>query len=301
MNELTDVVHQAFVSYLRSIYLHKDKSVFKLDALPVDRFAESLGLPGTPKIKFLNREIAKAKKNASREVVEAQAPGSDPDAEDSGSDPEASGSEDESEGSDGEGSDAPVKVLENTANVSSSPLIGIEVDSLLKQRNGVRTKYDKMFQRKNQNVLSTHYSKLIEHDAFGNDGDAEEDDFITLKRADHDLPETLKALDPAQEISKRKQKLSRAKKLIATGGSNHKLIFDDEGKPHEIYELADADDWMNDKGGAEGARQEGQRFAEEERAKIKLTDVIDKAEAREKKKEKKRKRKDQERMVRSNL
>jgi ATP-dependent RNA helicase DDX10/DBP4 len=39
----------------------------------VDRFAESLGLPGTPKIKFLNKEIAKKKKNASRTVEAAQA------------------------------------------------------------------------------------------------------------------------------------------------------------------------------------------------------------------------------------
>lgn len=58
---------------MRSIYLHKDKSIFKLEELPVERFAESLGLPGVPKIKFLSKEIAKKKKNASRSV-EATAP-----------------------------------------------------------------------------------------------------------------------------------------------------------------------------------------------------------------------------------
>jgi len=64
---------QAFVSYLRSVYLHKDKAVFQIDELPVDRYAESLGLPGTPKIKFLGKEIAKKKKNASRAVAALQA------------------------------------------------------------------------------------------------------------------------------------------------------------------------------------------------------------------------------------
>jgi hypothetical protein len=64
---------QAFVSYLRSIYLHKDKAIFKIDELPVDRYAESLGLPGAPKIKFLGKEIAKKKKNASRTVGVLQA------------------------------------------------------------------------------------------------------------------------------------------------------------------------------------------------------------------------------------
>jgi ATP-dependent RNA helicase DDX10/DBP4 len=65
------VCGQAFVSYLRSVYLHKDKTIFKIDELPVDRYAESLGLPGAPKIKFLGKEIAK--KNASRTVVALQA------------------------------------------------------------------------------------------------------------------------------------------------------------------------------------------------------------------------------------
>jgi ATP-dependent RNA helicase DDX10/DBP4 len=45
---------QSFVSYLRSIHLHKDKSLFKVTELPIDAFAESLGLAGTPKLKFLN-------------------------------------------------------------------------------------------------------------------------------------------------------------------------------------------------------------------------------------------------------
>ncbi|KAJ7730205.1 hypothetical protein B0H14DRAFT_3899306 [Mycena olivaceomarginata] len=56
-------------------------------------------------------------------------------------------------------------------------------DEPAKKSGAVRTKYDRMFERKNQNVLSAHYSKLIEGD--GDDDDEEE--FITLKRADHEL------------------------------------------------------------------------------------------------------------------
>ncbi len=66
------ILYQAFVSYLRSIHVHKDKSVFKLEELPVERFAESLGLPGAPKIKFLSKEIAKKKKNASHTTAQVQ-------------------------------------------------------------------------------------------------------------------------------------------------------------------------------------------------------------------------------------
>ena len=62
---------------MKSIYLHKDKSIFKLSELPVDKFAESLGLPGTPKIKFLRKEAGKEKKNASRAVEPADKDGTE--------------------------------------------------------------------------------------------------------------------------------------------------------------------------------------------------------------------------------
>jgi ATP-dependent RNA helicase DDX10/DBP4 len=58
---------------LRSVYLQKDKSIFKIDELPLERYAESLGLPGAPKIKFLSKEAIRRRKNASRTVEEAQA------------------------------------------------------------------------------------------------------------------------------------------------------------------------------------------------------------------------------------
>lgn len=164
----------------------------------------------------------------------------------------------------------------------------------------MRTKYDRMFQRKNQNVLSSHYTKLIDRDSFGNENDPEDEDFITLKRANHDLEDDIPPLDTSAELSKRKLKLSRTKRMIAKNGVNTKLIFDDEGKAHQLYELADGEEWLEGKG-MEGAKEEGKKFAEEERGKMKLADVVDKAEARQKKKEKKRKRKERERMIGGDL
>jgi len=67
----THGMKQAFISYLRSIYLQKDKSTFKLEGLPLEAFAESLGLPGAPRVKFLSKEMAKQRKNASRQVQSA--------------------------------------------------------------------------------------------------------------------------------------------------------------------------------------------------------------------------------------
>ena len=159
-----------------------------------------------------------------------------------------------------------------------------------KQAN-VRTKYDRMFERKNQNVLSKPYRQLVDHSGLD-----EDDDFITLKRADHDLPLDPSPKEHVANLSKRKQKLSKSKlAILKYGDLGKKLIFDDEGKPHEVYEMADAEELF--KGGVATAKEAGRKFAEEEKGKMRVADEDDKREAKEKKRERKRKRKEREREV----
>ena len=150
-----------------------------------------------------------------------------------------------------------------------------------------------MFERKNQNILSAHYSKLIDHEDAG-----EEDDFITLKRADHDLdlPASNEPDPDTENLSKRKLKLSRTKRMVVKHGHlNHKLVFDDEGNPHEIYEMVNPDEFY--KHGADAVKEAGRTFVEGEKGKLKSADIADKQEAKEKKREKKRRRKERERGV----
>ncbi|XP_050246942.1 DEAD-box ATP-dependent RNA helicase 32 [Quercus robur] len=47
---------RAFVTYLRSIYIQKEKEIFDVTKLPIDEFSVSLGLPMTPKIRFLKQK-----------------------------------------------------------------------------------------------------------------------------------------------------------------------------------------------------------------------------------------------------
>ncbi|KAF9492663.1 DEAD-domain-containing protein [Pleurotus eryngii] len=264
--EIKYLGQRAFVSYMRSVYLQKNKSVFKLEGLPIQRFAESLGLPGVPKIKFLSKELAAQKKNASRTVAAAQAEILKEKADDSDDLMESSDESDE----------------ETTK----------EQATKLTKMNGVRTKYDRMFERKNQNILSEHYNKLIDHDHDADDAD----DFITLKRADHDIDDNSEESDvDLSQLSKRKQRMGRIKRIIATAPLPKKLVFDDQGNPHDVYELADADKLYEERGGLEGVKEEGKKFAEGERGKMRVTDRVDKQEARDKKREKKRKRKERER------
>lgn len=51
------LAQRAFTTYLRSVYLQRDKEIFDVEQLPIEEFSASLGLPMTPKIRFLNRKI----------------------------------------------------------------------------------------------------------------------------------------------------------------------------------------------------------------------------------------------------
>ena len=133
-----------------------------------------------------------------------------------------------------------------------------------------------MFERKNQNILSEHYTKLVDHSADVDD----EDDFITLKRADHQL-EDLPTILESEYTSKRKQRMALSKKAIVKNGpKGHKLVFDEEGHAHELYEMKELDEVFKDK---DDVKEAGKKFAESERSKMLEVDVLDKEEAKEKK------------------
>jgi ATP-dependent RNA helicase DDX10/DBP4 len=271
---------KAFTSYVRSLHVQKDKGIFKLDKYPLEEYAASLGLPGAPKIKFLkaDAEEVKKRKNASR-----QAAISDSESE--------KGSDDEKDAKD-KGKD---------------------------KNNGVRTKIDRMFQRQNQDILADHYAKIrhkdedeSEVDAGRLDGEQESDDdlFDVKKRipADGDFDPDAVLQEPAEEYaktihipgakeglvldSKRREKMLKSKKqLLKLKGAGQKLVFDDDGNAHQLYELEDEKDFRA-RGEAEDQRR---KFLEEEAERVQAADVDDKELVKEKRRAKKDKRKERER------
>ncbi|KAH6795769.1 hypothetical protein C2S51_036755 [Perilla frutescens var. frutescens] len=54
---------RAFITYLKSIYKQRDKEIFDVTKLPIDEFGASIGLPLTPKVRFLKQKV-KGKKNS---------------------------------------------------------------------------------------------------------------------------------------------------------------------------------------------------------------------------------------------
>lgn len=265
--ELKYLGQKAFVSYVRSIHIQKDREIFKLNELPLEDFSASLGLPGAPRIKFLKGDNAKDLKNAPRRAVSSS--------EDEGDSDAAAGNE-------------------STAKKAVT-----------------RTKYDRMFERTNQDILTDHYSKLVNGDQDGNDDATDVDesnDFLTVKRrlsdvsgtdneADESLllpkPESSKAVrkNPMSVDSKRKEKLVKSKKkLLKLKEKGQKLVFDEEGNPHQIYELEDEDQFKQ-RGPADAQKA---KFLEDEQARLQTADLVDKQAAKAKRKEKREKRKARE-------
>lgn len=256
---------KAFISYTRSIYLQKDKEVFNFKQLDLDGYAESLGLAGTPQIKYQKGDDIKRLKNASRAAI-------------------SSGSESDLDGEGGK---------------------------LKKDKKQVRTKYEKMAERQNQDVLSSHYRKLLgDEDEPASDDDA---DFLSVKRvlADDaqidaaagggDAATTTAATEPRvvklgnSELiidSNRREKLLKSKKkLLKYMDKGSKLVFDDDGVARPVYELQDEDDFAQ-QGPAAALRRE---FVAAESEKVKEADVGDKQAAKLRRREKRERQKARER------
>lgn len=166
----------------------------------------------------------------------------------------------------------------------------------------MRTKYDRMFERTNQSILTPHYTALI-----GQDNEEGEEDVFTMARRDHALegeddpslldeesstiiPKNGEPLVSSEDLSKRKLKAGTSRKAqLKTRPAPEKLVFDDSGAARDFYEHGVEAE--------QGAAERRKVFVEGQREEMKEADRVDREVARERRREKKRKRKDREREV----
>ncbi|RMZ90500.1 hypothetical protein DV736_g2273, partial [Chaetothyriales sp. CBS 134916] len=284
--ELKYLGQKAFVSYVRSVYIQKDRDIFDVKKLDLEAFAASLGLPGAPRVRFVKGDDAKTRKNMPRQLI-------------------AMSSDQETETNQKE----------------------------------VRTKYDRMFERQNQDVLAPHYAKLIDENELGpeNDVDVKEmhdgESFMSVKRrfeagaaaldqgsAGESGDLTSSADDKATGASLKRSKsgkkevrtiqlgskeadklivdsnrraklLTSKKKLLKFKGHGDHLHFDsDSDTPHQKHSYEEETEFAK----ADAAAEQARRFVEE-RAKLKERDVLDKEVVKQKKQEKKARARERER------
>ncbi|KAL4398844.1 ATP-dependent RNA helicase Dbp4 [Malassezia pachydermatis] len=274
--ELKHLAQKAFVSYVRSVHLHKDKETFDVMSLPLNEYAAALGLPGAPKIKMVKEAQMKARAAQRQALAEAHALAQASSSHEGSSDSDRTDSDSDSDSDSGSGSDS---------------------DTAAPTR--VRTKHDRLFGRQNQTVLSQHYASMLasdsEEDGFDvPGGDEDGGDLLTLSRPDHELEEAPNEL-PSSHLSKRQLLRGASKKAMAAAGlrgSGDRVVFDDEGNARSLYELQDEHAFH-----AQGdVRAQIEQHAEAERARMAEADVIDKDRAKQKRQEKRRRMKEIERM-----
>lgn len=88
----------------------------------------------------------------------------------------------------------------------------------------------------------------------------------------------------------------QSKKALALAGKRgigEKLIFDDDGEAHALYELQDEEAFKKQG----DAKTQAQRWAEEERERMQEADIKDKELAKEKRREKRRRQKEREKAL----
>uniref|UniRef100_A0A7S0KT76 ATP-dependent RNA helicase n=1 Tax=Micromonas pusilla TaxID=38833 RepID=A0A7S0KT76_MICPS len=224
--ELKYLAQRAVVSYLRSIYLQPNKDVFDVNALDVDAYAHSMGLPNPPRLRFLKSQKG-AGKNGKKE-------------EDS----------DDSEGDDSESEEAPARAEPPRAKARDDDDSDSDEDD--SDEDDSDEEHDKT---KSAGVLKRvgggHFGMKVD------DADSD-DDLMTVKRADHrlddaadyddddgddsrdddgerHLSERAKAVlaeGPVDLAERMRQKAKKGKLRIKQGGhgANERVVFGEDGE-----------------------------------------------------------------------
>lgn len=193
--ELKQSAQRAFVSYVKSVFLMKNKDIFNCQMLDTDAYAKSLGLIIPPRIKFMHKYHNKNQNNFTQEQEEDFA----------------------------ENNVVIDKLKAKADDDEGSGQSAVEDDQELKEMPCISAK----------NVIKKSKRKEIPNLNFHNDVDSDEDDFLKVKKADNNLVVD-EFLEEKQNISKKKAKpltkAAVAKKILKKKIKvNTKVKFTEDG------------------------------------------------------------------------
>eukprot|EP00516_Mucochytrium_quahogii_P000128 CAMPEP_0203758658 /NCGR_PEP_ID=MMETSP0098-20131031/11504_1 /ASSEMBLY_ACC=CAM_ASM_000208 /TAXON_ID=96639 /ORGANISM=" , Strain NY0313808BC1" /LENGTH=837 /DNA_ID=CAMNT_0050651199 /DNA_START=206 /DNA_END=2719 /DNA_ORIENTATION=+ len=266
---------RAYKSYLRSVHLQTNKSVFDVKKLPMGAFAQSMGLMTTPRVKFdgaggeKSRKELRAKKNTPNALLKLQQLMAEEDAD---------GVED----NDNE------DVMELVEKLKSSRRSRKEEEK--------KNKWEKLLSRQAADPMS----QSRRHAGNDSDEDDDEDDVLVFKGSqkpiqdkdegdsDEDLDDTTTTLVASK---KQKKKLRITQDGLTRGlVKAKKKTFDDEGK--EVSAFARLADEMADENLSESVvpvnATERQNYLDKIAQKLAAEDTVDRETERSRVKEKHR-------------
>src|SRR3990167_4103782 len=200
-SKLKYFAQKAIVTYLRSIYLNGNKEIFNLANIPADKLSTSYGLLGTPRIRFISK--VRGDKNIPQVVLKAKEQ----------IEQQKQVLKDKKTGETPENEDGIDEILDYESDSEDKDV----------KKSKSRTQAPKLRERKNQGVLAEHYTKLRNEEDEVEDKEGSEEDFLVMKRKNHEIEE--------EELPKIKLELSRKKKkkLLSENPMAQRVKFDEEG------------------------------------------------------------------------
>ncbi|XP_051882604.1 probable ATP-dependent RNA helicase DDX10 [Pristis pectinata] len=270
--ELKERAQRCFVSYVRSVYLMKNKDVFDVFSISLKEYAFSLGLAVPPRIRFLQRAQKEREMSSMNNIVQDNelAVVNDTAAESS------------QEGADEELEDFKTLFREQTSFQQEAKKK--TKDNLCCMNNDSIDKNDPSNEEENKQVAAFPF---IDDDAFD---DHDDSNLLTVKRRNifgfktEEIEETDEETIPKKEKLKKtatkKSKVKEAKKVLKRNFKvNTKIIFDEEGEvvqqwppiqKSKVDIVADDDTGgINVENAKERLREEDKHDKEEYRKKIK--------------------------------
>nr|XP_042088831.1 probable ATP-dependent RNA helicase DDX10 isoform X2 [Ovis aries] len=238
--DLKERAQRCFVSYIRSVYLMKDKEIFDVSKLPIPDYALSLGLAVAPRIRFLQRMQKQPSKelvvSEDNKVIEPRAPSLTNDEveefrayfnekmsilQKGGKRPEgtnyrlASGTSDKEEEEKEE--DDKEEMVEKLRRAKGSPLESVPSSEESQKDREAPVQFLDRDDEEDDDGLETDFFKVKRHNVFG----------LDLKEN-----KTLQKKEPSKSSVKKKvTKIAEAKKVMKRNFKvNKKITFTDEGE-----------------------------------------------------------------------
>ncbi|XP_040113864.1 probable ATP-dependent RNA helicase DDX10 [Oryx dammah] len=236
--DLKERAQRCFVSYIRSVYLMKDKEIFDVSKLPIPDYALSLGLAVAPRIRFLQRMQKQPSKelvvSEDNKVIEPRAPSLTNDEveefrayfnekmsilQKGGKTPEgtsyrlASGISDKEE----EEKEDEEEMVEKLRRAKGSPLEPVPSSEESQKDREASVQFLDRDDEEDDDGLETDFFKVKRHNVFG----------LDLKEN-----KTLQKKEPSKSSVKKKvTKIAEAKKVMKRNFKvNKKITFTDEGE-----------------------------------------------------------------------
>ncbi|KAJ3089974.1 ATP-dependent RNA helicase dbp4 [Quaeritorhiza haematococci] len=232
--EVKYLAQKAFISYMRSVYLQKNKSVFDVHALPAKEYAESLGLPGAPKIKFVKKRDSK--NNSARALATQD-------------------NEDDDTPKEGSNTAQPTTKVERLFKKKNLTVLSEHYQKLIEQSDDDEEDADKDREdgaensdaggdsdgSEDEDGVAVGADKAADDAQFDDDESDDDGDFLKIKTRHPDV-EAPNQKQPIQVLNKR-QLLKAKQKELASRGSAQKFVFDEEGNAVATYKLESLEEY----------------------------------------------------------